>query len=88
MIKSGKQERDEVLFRYYVSLLRGHGEHAKYVPKKELYRQTAKPFFISPRRVQGIISDLLQRGDRILTVLETEEDLKLVLEIHGIRLNP
>ena len=84
MVKNtNTEERDEVLFRYYVSLLKSHGEYAKYVLKKDLYEEVGRIFFISPRRVQGVIADMLKKKERIKTTEEAQEDLDIILSLHG-----
>lgn len=84
MERETTERRNFTLFKYYLNIIKKHGNYAKYIPKEQLYEEAGKPFFIGKRSVYMIIKKMLQEKEISWTEVEISEDLKDVLKAyHG-----
>jgi hypothetical protein len=64
-------ERDLALFEEYQKVLLSYGETARYMAKSRLYEEAAKKFFISPKRAQLIINEMMRKKSKDMQCLRT-----------------
>ncbi len=57
-------ERNIAVYYHYKRVIAKHGIMAHRMKKRELYEETARPFFIQPKRVERIISSIYKSSYR------------------------
>lgn len=67
-------QRNEMLFRNYLRVLKDLGSNARYIPLSVKYERAAMPFSISTDRASRIITRMIRdKSQRYLTDSECEE---------------
>jgi len=61
-----------MLFTRYMQVMKEYGELARLLPKKLIYEETAKPFFISGGTAARIIRSVFRNKDYSVTLTELE----------------
>jgi hypothetical protein len=54
--------RQETVYQVYLSVINGYGNHARFIPKKHLYEETAERTNYSAEHVRKIISKRLKHA--------------------------
>lgn len=76
-------QRDEMLFRHYLEVLRSYGDMVRYVTSKEKFERAAMPFSISGNRAGRIIFRKLKEKGYNNYLSETECG-ELLLELQDL----
>lgn len=60
--ESNSQARREAVFQVYLNVMNSYGDHARFIPKKHLYEETAERTHYSAEHVRKIVSGRLKYG--------------------------